>query len=299
MEWGTGSYIAFATSPGSTASDGAPADGHGLFTKHLLANLAIPDLGIDELFDRVRAGVYEESGRRQMAATLSALIGEFVFTEQLSGQDSSHGRPGRNSRPTADRALAIAASAVAADSKNPAAHLVQGLERTKAGKLTEAQADFTRAIALNGRYPAALRERGRLRLMAGDSNGALSDLTAALDSDPEDLPARYIRILLHISQGAFGEGVKDSTALIIRRPAAALPYFARCAAYAGGHRYVEAQADCDRAVALDPQLAIAYALRGQVMRARGMTNEAVRDFTAATALSRAGRAATEVESEGR
>jgi tetratricopeptide (TPR) repeat protein len=295
MEWGTGTYIAFATSPGSTASDGAATDGHGLFTKHLLANLAIPQLGIDELFDRVRAGVYEESGRRQMAATVSALIGNFVFTEQPSVREPSQGRPAGNSRASVDRAVTIAASAVAADSKNPAAYLVQGMARTRAGKLTEAQADFTRAIALNGRYAAALRERGRLRLMAGDSDGALSDLSAALDSDPEDLPARYIRILLHISRGAFEDGVKDGTALIIRSPAAALPYFARCAAYAGGHRYIEAQADCDRAVALDPQVAIVYALRGRVMRARGMTTEAIRDFTAATALSRAGGAATEVE----
>src|SRR4051812_37237646 len=53
MHTDEGSFIAFATAPGRTASDNS-AESNGLFTKYLLETLKKPDLNIGDVFDRVR-----------------------------------------------------------------------------------------------------------------------------------------------------------------------------------------------------------------------------------------------------
>ena len=74
MSTGKGSFIAFATSPGSTASDNAGGT-NGLFTKHLLTALGQADLKLKDIFDQVRERVYDESGHKQLPWTASSVIG--------------------------------------------------------------------------------------------------------------------------------------------------------------------------------------------------------------------------------
>ncbi|MBU1040945.1 MAG: SUMF1/EgtB/PvdO family nonheme iron enzyme [Proteobacteria bacterium] len=77
MDAPTGSLIAYATSPGKTAADG---DGkNGLYTKHLLKNIATPGLSVEDLFKRVRQGVAGDSARKQVPWEASSLIGQFSF----------------------------------------------------------------------------------------------------------------------------------------------------------------------------------------------------------------------------
>ena len=78
MMTGIGTFIAFSTAPGQTATDN-PAGGHGLFTQHLIETLKSPGLSIDEVFNEVRRKVYEASGGRQIPWTASSLIGSFFF----------------------------------------------------------------------------------------------------------------------------------------------------------------------------------------------------------------------------
>ena len=73
----TGSFIAFATAPGSIASDGGGRN--GTFTKHLLASLNQPDLDIDRVFTRVTAAVAQETGKKQVPWKSSSLTGAFSF----------------------------------------------------------------------------------------------------------------------------------------------------------------------------------------------------------------------------
>jgi hypothetical protein len=73
----TGSFIAFATAPGSVAADGTGRN--GTFTKHLLASLQQPDLDIDRVFTRVTAAVAQETGRKQVPWKSSSLTGAFSF----------------------------------------------------------------------------------------------------------------------------------------------------------------------------------------------------------------------------
>jgi formylglycine-generating enzyme required for sulfatase activity len=78
MNAGQGTFIAFATAPGSTASDNLQGD-NGLFTKYLLAALSEPGMGLDELFLYVRGKVYEASGKKQLPWTQSSVLGQYRF----------------------------------------------------------------------------------------------------------------------------------------------------------------------------------------------------------------------------
>lgn len=80
---GAGAFIAFAADEGRTADDN-PKERNGLFTKHLLREIQSPGVGLESLFTRVRAKVYEESKGRQTPFSYSGLLGEFQFlTERI------------------------------------------------------------------------------------------------------------------------------------------------------------------------------------------------------------------------
>lgn len=72
-----GSYVAFATAPGSTASDGAGRN--GLYTQELLKALRIPKLPIEQVFKEVRLNVSKLSGGKQNTWDNSNIVGEFYF----------------------------------------------------------------------------------------------------------------------------------------------------------------------------------------------------------------------------
>jgi len=77
MDAPTGTYIAFATAPGKTASDGAGEN--GLYTQHLLRALQQPGLKVEEVFKQVRVGVRQASRDQQVPWDISSLTGEFYF----------------------------------------------------------------------------------------------------------------------------------------------------------------------------------------------------------------------------
>ena len=72
-----GSFVAFATAPGSVAADGSGRN--GLFTENLLRSLREPDSDIDRVFTRVTAGVARTTANKQVPWKSSSLTGEFRF----------------------------------------------------------------------------------------------------------------------------------------------------------------------------------------------------------------------------
>jgi uncharacterized caspase-like protein len=77
MDAPSGTLVAFATAPGSVASDGE--GDNGLYTKHLLANIGKPGLPIEQVFKEVRRGVGRETSDRQIPWESSSLRGDFFF----------------------------------------------------------------------------------------------------------------------------------------------------------------------------------------------------------------------------
>lgn len=75
----SGTLMHFATRPGSVADDGSGSN--GLYTSHLLKNLATPGLPVESMLKRVAAGVKDESRGAQQPWTEGQLEGEFYFAQ--------------------------------------------------------------------------------------------------------------------------------------------------------------------------------------------------------------------------
>ena len=80
MKRARGSFIAYATAPGSVASDGGGRN--GLYTQELLKALRKPGLSIEQVFKEVRMNVLRQSGDKQYTWDSSNIIGEFYFKFQ-------------------------------------------------------------------------------------------------------------------------------------------------------------------------------------------------------------------------
>jgi hypothetical protein len=78
-----GSYIVYATKPGSVASDGTGRN--GLFTSKLLKHMNVDGLKFEEVFKRVAADVATESGDAQRPWISSDYTGDFYFSPGKGG----------------------------------------------------------------------------------------------------------------------------------------------------------------------------------------------------------------------
>lgn len=74
----TGTLIAYATAPGETASDGGSGR-NGLYTSELLQQMRRKNVGVEELFKRVRSEVRRKSKGKQVPWEASSIEGDFYF----------------------------------------------------------------------------------------------------------------------------------------------------------------------------------------------------------------------------
>ncbi|MCK5145220.1 caspase family protein [bacterium] len=77
MDAPSGSLIAYATSPGTTAADGSGSN--GVYTSAILQYIHTPGITIEELFKRVRRQVKQQSGDKQTPWESTSLEGNFYF----------------------------------------------------------------------------------------------------------------------------------------------------------------------------------------------------------------------------
>lgn len=73
----SGTFIAYATAPGSVAADGTGEN--GLYTEELLKALKKPGLRIEDVFKQVRVNVYNRSNKQQIPWENSSIFGDFYF----------------------------------------------------------------------------------------------------------------------------------------------------------------------------------------------------------------------------
>ena len=96
MDAPTGSFIAFATAPGSVAADGKGRN--GIFTKHFLKHMQTPGLPLEMVLKKVRQGVLADTDRKQVPWSASSLTINFYFIMQppVPGKPAT-AKPPRNS----------------------------------------------------------------------------------------------------------------------------------------------------------------------------------------------------------
>jgi len=80
-----GTLIAYATAPGSVASDNALGR-NGLYTQELLKVMATPNLSVEEVFKRVRISVLGLTKGKQTPWEASSLVGNFSFRPASSAK---------------------------------------------------------------------------------------------------------------------------------------------------------------------------------------------------------------------
>ncbi len=97
----SGTLIAYATAPGSVAADGFGRN--GIYTKHILQNIKVPDLPVEIMFKRVREGVERETRKLQTPWDSSSLKGDFTF----AGGSGARGPALAAAGPSADMTLQI------------------------------------------------------------------------------------------------------------------------------------------------------------------------------------------------
>jgi hypothetical protein len=101
----SGTLIAYATAPGSTAADGFGRN--GVYTKHILQQIRIPDMPAEIMFKRVRESVEQETLRRQTPWDASSLKGDFSFNSASARTQPGTASASAPSAPSADLALTV------------------------------------------------------------------------------------------------------------------------------------------------------------------------------------------------
>jgi uncharacterized protein (TIGR02145 family) len=82
-----GSLIAYATAPGSTASDGEGKN--GLYTEAILENIKKANITVLQVFQNVRSLVSQRTGNRQVPWESTSLTGDYYFNNQQIQQPIS------------------------------------------------------------------------------------------------------------------------------------------------------------------------------------------------------------------
>ena len=106
----SGTLIAYATAPGSVASDGG--DGrNGLYTRELIRALKTPGLPIEEVFKHVRVSVRDKTGRAQIPWESTSLDASFYFLPGNPAQVAANAPPPAPQRPAASAPPPVTAPA--------------------------------------------------------------------------------------------------------------------------------------------------------------------------------------------
>lgn len=87
----SGTFVAFATSPGSTAADGAGPNSP--FTTAFLREAREPGLPVEQVFRRIRLSVYDATSGIQIPWDTSSLITDFSFFQRPAGSAPAQPAP--------------------------------------------------------------------------------------------------------------------------------------------------------------------------------------------------------------
>ncbi len=203
----SGTYVAYATAPGSVAADGGGANSP--FTAALAESILQPGLSLEAVFKRTRGAVRDLTGGEQTPFDSSAITGEFYFKP---GQAAV--APLQN-----DTAGNVAKAAFEAAGNNPdlLRVVVQEYGGTFWGKMAEAKlkaAETQVAIATPVPTPG-----GRAVRIAPDGKSISTRLADAVDAaQPGDrielLPGRYAGNIF-VSKPLDIVGIGDKASIII------------------------------------------------------------------------------------
>jgi hypothetical protein len=246
-----GSFIAFGTSPGSTAAD-SPDKGHGAFTAALLKHLTTSKLDIDQTFELVREDVIAASGGHQVPWTASSLVGTFHLIPDLDSR-------GTNTSSSTQRAISLA-----------------GMKMPSSGS-----SEKSRTIASDPNAQQAMARVARLKaLLASQQAGALKgSATASLQSGLVRPPTNISTATspsITTSQGTALRSVTPDTEDTNGESNVATLLLNAGVDQLQTEHLEDAQRSLEALLALDPRTELAARLLSLTLGRLGRTHEAIR-----------------------
>jgi len=160
-----GTIIAYATSPGQVASDGA---GHnGAYTAALLKHIDTPDCSLESMFKRVRNTLSAATNGKQISWEHTSLAGDFFFNLSLGARINDY-----SDTALRDRLFVL-------DESKPSHRIIQGLKTYDWYRQNPALAKFTADVANNaGRNSVFVIGRNIYQAACGGSHTAVEFLNS-------------------------------------------------------------------------------------------------------------------------
>lgn len=287
-----GSFLAFGTSPGSTASDD-PSEGHGLFTKALLKFLPA-QLDVEQMFQRVRQDVIQKSNGRQVPWTASSLVGSFHFDPRgdanapvlqtiVSSPDRMTQMPGpRSMSQTVNSRRMETQEQMDADQESlllaNALTAVRGLHFDKA--ITGLQS----VLSIDPRCSLALRLLGVIFHLVGRNVEATQTLDRAILANPDDALSYSYRCLLTVPEHP-DSSKSDCQAAISIRDDLPQSHLGLALDYASDGQTAKAYSEATKAIALNSTSSLGFIIRGDIATAENHQGLAQQDYARATKIA--------------
>src|SRR5258706_2567524 len=195
MDAPKGSLIAYATSPGHTASDGESSN--GLYTSALLKFMRNPSLTIEQLFKQVRNEVSDKSSGSQLPWETTSLTGEdFYLGKGVKNLPATVLASSDQQKQNAQSRSHVNLKSVKVTPEDKAQAEIfhaQGKISYEALKYEKAIGEFTKAIGLNPLYAEAYYSRGMSYYSLLDYDKSIQDYDVAVEINSKLHEAYYWR----------------------------------------------------------------------------------------------------------
>jgi uncharacterized caspase-like protein len=319
-----GTFLAFGTSPGSTAAD-SPNRGHGAFTQALLKYLPTSNLDIYGTFERVRQEVIVSTDGHQVPWIASNLIGQ-LHLNPAQDQSSAPVPSARDvvallakqsvltSRNSAPRSLGAASDRLLLQRTLPMADTGNSYNRSRdeaaavrsdprsgvsvtAAPDASTDSEVTTASDLNqDAVAAALLTESVQELSAERYDSAQRGLEALLALDPR---AELVARLLSLTLGWLGhrqEALKVIDRSLVDHPNSALLLHDRCIEETDMDA-TQAIEDCKLALSIKPTLSDGHNALAAAYLAAGSLQLASKEINAASNAGESSDLNTELQSQ--
>jgi tetratricopeptide (TPR) repeat protein len=184
-----------------------------------------------------------------------------------------------------DQAVEDFTQAIEIDPTLAVAYANRALVRGDLGRTDEAIEDYTKAIEIDPHYAMAYQGRGSVKKDLGLVHEAAEDLQKAVQLDPKRASAHVVLGILQCDElREYQAALKSFDQAIALDPDLAIAYRNRAVAKLHLRQLDRAVADLDKAVVLDPKMSGAYRMRGYIKCQLSRPDEGISDYTTAISL---------------
>jgi tetratricopeptide (TPR) repeat protein len=287
MDAPKGSLIAYATSPGRTASDGESSN--GLYTSALLKYMRNPALTIEQVFKQVRNEVSDKSGGAQIPWEVTSLTGEDFYLGKGTKAESStvmaSNEPVQNQNSLSRGHIDVKNIKVSDDDKTQAEIFYsQGKISYDALKYEKAIQDLNKALQLNPLYAEAYYVRGNAYYDLKENDKAIEDYSRSIQLNPKSSDAYYWRGNAYRLVRQDDKALSDLTNAIVLNPNYTDAYYWKARTHYDLMQDEKAIENYNKAIQLKPDYADAIFWRGQAYYDMQRYDEAISDYAKTLSL---------------